>query len=155
MIRLSGLVDLQPPKIIAEERPLGDTTPSPTAGIDDVSGREPKSDMFAIHEQSGELYNMMNENEPLEGWALEKITAAADFIAAVYNHMKYEKAAPQAIGDGDGAPAEPTVATPRKPEFATEITTQSWAEFLEEVAKRRPTFLAEWLEKQGYGPTSK
>ena len=155
MIRLTGLVNLQPPKIITEEEPLGNTTPSPTAGVDDTTGREPKSDMFAIHEQSGELYNMMNENEPLEGWALEKITVAADHLASVYNHMKYEKAKPASVGDGDGAPANPTTAAPRKPDLTLETVTRTWEEIVESVKQSNPTFLSEWMEKQGYVPKAK
>jgi hypothetical protein len=74
--------------------------------FDDHEGSMAKSDLLAIHKQAGELYNMMGENDQLEGWVQAKITKAADYINAVYNNMQYEKTKPTSVGDGMGSPAD-------------------------------------------------
>lgn len=73
---------------------------------DDHEGSMAKADLLALHKQAGELYNMIGEDEQLEGWVQSKITKAADYISSVYNNMQYEKSKPNSVGNGMGAPAE-------------------------------------------------
>jgi hypothetical protein len=106
MIRLMGLIDLgknyKPVnEFVEEDNHEGDN-------FDDHEGSMAKSDLLAIHKQAGELYNMMSEDEALEGWVQAKITKAADYINAVYNNMQYEKTKPNSVGDGMGSPADAT-----------------------------------------------
>ncbi len=74
--------------------------------VDDSEGPMAKSDLMALHKQAGELYNMLGDNEELEGWVQAKITQAADYINAVYNSMQYEKSKSATLGGGEGAPAD-------------------------------------------------
>jgi hypothetical protein len=119
MIRLAGLVSLAPigkmesryASVVAEEneQPSGDVpdvSPDSNTTVDDSEGRMAKSDLFALHKQAGELYNMVGENDQLEGWVQSKITQAADYINAVYNAMQYEKSNATSVGAGDGTPAD-------------------------------------------------
>lgn len=76
--------------------------------VDDSEGPMAKADLLNLHKQAGELYNMLGDNEELEGWVQSKITMAADYISAVYNNMQYEKSAPKTVGNGEGAPADTT-----------------------------------------------
>lgn len=73
---------------------------------DDHEGRMAKADLLSIHKKTGELYNMIGEDEELEGWVQAKITKAADYINSVHNSMQYEKSKPASIGNGEMSPAE-------------------------------------------------
>jgi hypothetical protein len=71
----------------------------------DSPDRMAKSDLFAAHTQTGELYNMIGEQEDMEDWAKSNIQQAADLISAVYNEIKYQKAKPASVGNGMGSPS--------------------------------------------------
>lgn len=82
--------------------------PDNSAAVDDHEGRMAKADLMAIHKHSKEIYNMLGDNEELEGWVQSKITKAAEYMNAVYNNMNYEKNKPGSLGDGEGVPADTT-----------------------------------------------
>ncbi len=121
MIRMTGLVDLKPLREM--ETRIPQTTEDVTGGVenmeqdqppkesegpvDDHEGSMAKADLLSIHKKSGELYNMIAEDEELEGWVQAKITKAAEYITAVHNNMEYEKTKPTTIGNGEMAPADP------------------------------------------------
>jgi hypothetical protein len=107
MIRLMGLIDLG--KNFKKVNEYVEEENQPGQEFDDHEGSMAKSDLLAIHKQAGELYNMMGENDQLEGWVQAKITKAADYINAVYNNMQYEKTKPTSVGDGMGSPADATM----------------------------------------------
>lgn len=168
MIRLVGLVDLQPPKKLQENIPeeksdLGVTQSSPTAGVDDHEGRMVKSDLLAIHKQAGELYNMVGEDEQLEGWVQEKVTLAADYINAAFNHLKYEKSKPASVGAGEETPAEmeprPVKEEATVEENVTESAPEGWDKTVEKMKKHKeidnPFALAHWMKKKGATPKAK
>lgn len=75
---------------------------------DDHEGSMAKADLLAIHKKAGEIYNMLGDNEQLEGWVQSKITRAADYINSIHNNISYEKAKPTSIGNGEGSPADST-----------------------------------------------
>jgi hypothetical protein len=75
---------------------------------DDHEGSMAKADLLAIHKKSSEIYNMLGDNEQLEGWVQSKITRAADYINSIHNNISYEKAKPTSIGNGEGSPADST-----------------------------------------------
>jgi hypothetical protein len=129
---------------------------------DDHEGRMAKSDLLALHKQAGELYNMLGDNEELEGWVQSKITLAADYISAVYNNLQYEKTKPLSIGTGMGAPADSqTTPTPPKPPMAesviAEVAPEGWEKTIKKMKKHKeidnPWALANWMKKKGYTPT--
>lgn len=121
MIRMTGLVELKPLREMGTRIPP--TTEDVTGGmenmeqdqapaddkgpVDDHEGSMAKADLLSIHKKSGELYNMIAEDEELEGWVQAKITKAAEYITAVHNNMEYEKTKPTTIGNGEMAPADP------------------------------------------------
>lgn len=74
--------------------------------VDDHEGSMAKADLLSIHKKAGELYNMIAEDEELEGWVQAKITKAAEYITAVHNNMEYEKSKPATIGNGEMSPAD-------------------------------------------------
>jgi hypothetical protein len=57
---------------------------------DDHEGSMAKADLLAIHKKAGEIYNMLGDNEQLEGWVQSKITLAEDYISTVANYMMSE-----------------------------------------------------------------
>ena len=129
---------------------------------DDHEGRMAKSDLLALHRQAGELYNMLGDNEELEGWVQSKITLAADYIGAVFNNLQYEKNKPLSIGTGMGAPADSqTTPTPPKPPMAESVTMEvapeGWEKTIKKMKKHKeidnPWALANWMKKKGYTPT--
>jgi hypothetical protein len=129
---------------------------------DDHEGRMAKSDLLALHKQAGELYNMLGDNEELEGWVQSKITLAADYISAVYNNLQYEKNKPLSIGTGMGAPADSqTTPTPPKPPMAESVTMEvapeGWEKTIKTMKRHKeidnPWALANWMKKKGYTPT--
>ena len=67
---------------------------------DDHEGRMAKSDLKRLAEYSAKLFNMLDENEELDGWVQEKISLAADYIGSVYHYLDYEKTAAEAINQG-------------------------------------------------------
>jgi hypothetical protein len=64
-----------------------------------------KAQLMNIHKQSAELFNMIGEDEQLEGWVQHKLSLAADYINAVHSNMQYEKSNISSIGNGMGASA--------------------------------------------------
>ena len=157
MIRLAGFVPLAPihkiePRattVVAEEndQQQPDTAPDTDPTVDDHEGRMAKSDLFALHKQAGELYNMVGENDQLEGWVQSKITQAADYINAVYNAMQYEKSNAPSVGDGQGTPAE-------SPEKMQESAPKGWEGTVKAMKKHKeidnPFALAQHMKKMGY-----
>jgi len=78
---------------------------------DDGEGYMAKAQLMSLNKQSGELYNMLSDNEELEAWIQSKITKASDYINAAYNYMQYEKNKANTIGNGKGTPADPSMPT--------------------------------------------
>lgn len=74
---------------------------------DDHEGSMAKAQLMALHKETAAIYNMLGDNEELEGWVQSKITKAADYISAVYRNLEHEKKNPASLGDGEGTPAEP------------------------------------------------
>jgi hypothetical protein len=70
-------------------------------------GTMAKVQLMTLNKQTGDLYNMVSDNEQLEGWVQEKLGIAASNINDIHNFLQYEKNKPKTLGAGDGAPAEP------------------------------------------------
>jgi hypothetical protein len=113
MIRMTGLVDLRPihkapvnsKTSIKEDLPMSNREVSVDDRFDDHEAPMAKAQLMNIHKQSAELFNMIVDNEELEGWVQHKLSLAADYINAVHSNMQYEKSNVSSIGDGMGAPA--------------------------------------------------
>ena len=95
-------------KLRAKKENLNEENPDNPDVVDDHEGQMAKADLMAIHKYSKEIYNMLGDNEELEGWVQSKITKAAEYMNAVYNNMNYEKNKPGSLGDGEGTPADTT-----------------------------------------------
>lgn len=128
--------------------------------IDDHEGSMAKADLLSIHKKAGELYNMISEDEELEGWVQAKITKAAEYINAVHNNMQYEKTKPNSIGNGEMSPAdktEPTMAESVEP--LEEKAPEGWKATVERMKKHKeidnPFALAHWMASRGYRPHKK
>ena len=114
MIRLMGLVELRPVGSLRREAAPDNVTDSdipPADTNDDGEGYMAKAQLMSLNKQSGELYNMLGDNEELEAWVQSKITKASDYINAAYNYLQYEKNKANTIGNGEGAPADPSMPT--------------------------------------------
>jgi chromosome segregation ATPase len=96
-----GRLDEMPDNIADSDTPPADTN-------DDGEGYMAKAQLMSLNKQSGELYNMLGDDEELEAWIQSKITKAADYINAAYNYLQYEKNKANTIGNGEGAPADPS-----------------------------------------------
>jgi hypothetical protein len=123
--------------------------------LDDHEGSMAKADLLAIHKQAGELYNMLGENEELEGWVQSKITKAADYINSVYNNMQYEKNKPKSVGNGMGTPADGE-APINESEQLEEKAPVGWEATVKKMKKHHeidnPWALAHWMKSKGYHP---
>lgn len=139
-------------RLVAE----GLTSPEVDDTQEDHEGSMAKSDLLAIHKKAGELYNMVSEEEQLEGWVQSKITKAADYINAVHNHMTYEKSKPMSVGTGNGAPADREMSMN---ESVDESAPTGWKKTVEKMKKHKeidnPFALAHWMKKQGFKPKKK
>lgn len=121
---------------------------------DDHEGSMAKADLLALHKQAGELYNMIGEDEQLEGWVQSKITKAADYISSVYNNMQYEKNKPTSVGNGMGAPADADQGL--NEEVIEEKAPEGWEATVKRMKKHKeidnPWALAHWMKSKGYHP---
>jgi hypothetical protein len=119
MIRMSGLVELRPINKVPVNSKTSIEENIPTSNRDVMSGKSLPEEAFEdheapmaraqlmnIHKQSAELFNMIGEDEDLEGWVQHKLSLAADYINAVHSNMQYEKSNASTLGDGSGAPAD-------------------------------------------------
>lgn len=121
--------------------------------VDDHEGSMAKADLLSIHKKSGELYNMIAEDEELEGWVQAKITKAAEYITAVHNSMEYEKTKPTTIGNGEMAPADGGTMMEGA---ITEKAPEGWEATVKKMKKKKeidnPWALAHWMKSKGYQP---
>ena len=101
---IAGRIDEAPDNVVDSDTPPADTN-------DDGEGYMAKAQLMSLNKQSGELYNMLSDNEELEAWIQSKITKASDYINAAYNYMQYEKNKANTIGNGEGTPADPSMPT--------------------------------------------
>ncbi len=101
---ITGRIDEAPDNVVDSDTPPADTN-------DDGEGYMAKAQLMSLNKQSGELYNMLGDNEELEAWIQSKITKASDYINAAYNYMQYEKNKANTIGNGEGTPADPSMPT--------------------------------------------
>jgi hypothetical protein len=122
--------------------------------VDDHEGSMAKADLLSIHKKAGELYNMIAEDEELEGWVQAKITKAAEYITAVHNSMEYEKTKPTTIGNGEMSPADSSGAMMEN--AITEKAPEGWEATVKKMKKRNeidnPWALAHWMKSRGYQP---
>ena len=117
--------------------------------VDDHEGQMAKSDLMSIHKKAGEVYNMLGDNEELEGWVQAKITKAAEYINSVHNNLAYEKTKPTSLGNGEGTPADRTAMNEKAPE--------GWEKTVKKMKKHKeidnPFALAQYMKKKGYKPS--
>jgi hypothetical protein len=122
MIRLAGLVGLRPvhntpvnsKTSITEDLPLSNREID--VGDDKFEDHEApmaKAQLMNIHKQSAEIFNMIADDEELEGWVQHKLSLAADYVNAVHSNMQYEKSNVSSLGDGMGASAMDPMGTVR------------------------------------------
>jgi len=109
MIRLMGIIGMTNIAPIKEDHP-GDGVEQDdnfeTTGPEADIGQVLKSQLMTANKQTGELYNMIGENEALDDWVIDKIKMATAFINDVYNFVYYDKHKPNSIGNGEGNPAD-------------------------------------------------
>jgi hypothetical protein len=80
-----------------------------TEGEDDHEGPMAKAQLMSLQKQAAELFNMVGDNDNLEGWVQDKISKASDYMNSVYQSMQYEKTNAKGLGAGDGIPADSTM----------------------------------------------
>lgn len=80
-----------------------------TDGEDDHEGPMAKAQLMSLQKQAAELFNMVGDNDNLEGWVQDKISKASDYMNSVYQSMQYEKTNAKGLGAGDGIPADSTM----------------------------------------------
>jgi hypothetical protein len=76
---------------------------------DDHEGPMAKAQLMSLQKQAAELFNMIGDNDNLEGWVQDKISKASDYMNSVYQSMQYEKTNAKSMGAGDGVPADSTM----------------------------------------------
>lgn len=128
---------------------LNEDNPDNPEAVDDHEGHMAKADLMAINKHSKEIYNMLGDNEELEGWVQAKITKAAEYMNAVYNNMNYEKTKPGSLGDGEGVPADAMGA-----EEMNEVAPEGWEGTVKSMKKHKeidnPWALAYYMKSKGY-----
>jgi len=58
--------------------------------VDDHEGQMAKSELYRAAKYSMKLFQMIDENQDLEGWVQAKITKSADYLDSVYHYMEYQ-----------------------------------------------------------------
>ena len=121
-----------------------------------------KAQLLSIHKKSGEIYNMLGDNEELEGWVQAKLTKAAEYMEAVHNNLTYEKTKPNTIGNGEGAPADSTPDDMMKEDICegegcedmNEVSPEGWEGTVKAMKDHpeidNPWALAYYMKKKGY-----
>ena len=76
--------------IIKEEMHLANLS-APMAEMSEIDeeGRMAKRQLTDIHQYSGELCQMLNDDTQLEAWVQAKLTLAADYIKTVKHYVEY------------------------------------------------------------------
>lgn len=132
---------------LMEENP---EAPDVVGTADDHEGEMAKAQLLSLHKQTGELYNMLGDNEELEGWVQDKLTKASDYINSVYNNMQYEKKKPASVGSGDGVPADKDTTS------LNEKAPEGWEKTVKAMKKHKkidnPWALAQYMKNKGYTP---
>lgn len=100
-----GRIDEAPDNVVDSDTPPAD---SPDSG--DESGMS-KAQLMKLSTQSSEVYNMIGDGEDLEAWVQDKISKASDYMNSVHSHLQYQKNSANTIGNGEGAPADPSMPT--------------------------------------------
>lgn len=67
---------------------------------DDHEAKMAKSDCYKMAKYAAKVFNMIDENDQLDGWVQEKITKAADYLSDVYHYLEYEQQARSQINSG-------------------------------------------------------
>jgi len=67
---------------------------------DDHEAKMARADLYKLAQYSAKLFQMIGENDELEGWMQAKITKASDYISSVYHRLEYEQVAKDAINQG-------------------------------------------------------
>jgi hypothetical protein len=123
-------------------------------GTDDHEAPMAKAQLMSIQKQAAELFNMLGDNEDLEGWVQDKLSKASDYMNSVYQNMQYEKSNSSGLGAGNGSPADAT-----KEEAIQEASPKGWEKTVKKMKKHKeidnPFALAYWMKQQGYKPKSK
>lgn len=123
-----------------------------TDGEDDHEGPMAKAQLMSLQKQAAELFNMIGDNDNLEGWVQDKISKASDYMNSVYQNMQYEKSNANTLGGGQGAPAD----APMKEEKLQEVAPEGWEKTVKAMKKKKeidnPFALAYWMKQQGYKP---
>ena len=60
----------------------------------DYEGEMAKSELYCIIENAEELFQMLDDDDQLEGWVQSKITKAADYLNSVTQYLKYQSVKP-------------------------------------------------------------
>lgn len=143
-------------KNLKKEEVLKEENPDNPDVVDDHEGQMAKADLMSIHKKAGEIYNMLGDNEELEGWVQAKITKAAEYINAIHNNLSYEKAKPGSLGTGDGVPADKMNAEMPNESVMNEKAPEGWEKTVKSMKKHKeidnPFALAQYMKKKGYKP---
>lgn len=125
MIRLTGLVELRPVGSLKREASPDNVADNDTPPADsgDESGMA-KAQLMKLSKQASELYNMIGDGEELEAWVQDKVSKASDYMNSVHSHMQYQKNKANTIGNGDGAPADPSM--PSDDNLDEKVSLASW-----------------------------
>jgi hypothetical protein len=66
---------------------------------DDHEGSMARAELYRAAKYAMKLFEMIDENQELEGWVQSKITKSADYLDSVYHFMEYQVK----FGGGDNA----------------------------------------------------
>jgi len=77
-------------KLRTKKENLNEENPDNPDVVDDHEGQMAKADLMAINKHSKEIYNMLGDDEELEGWVQSKITKAAEYMNAVYTSKDHK-----------------------------------------------------------------
>lgn len=62
----------------------------PQMPVDDSEVRMARAELYRAAKNSMKLFEMIQEDQELEGWVSAKITKAADYLDSVYHYMEYQ-----------------------------------------------------------------
>lgn len=82
--------------------------------LQDPEGEMAKADLYRAAKSAMKLFDMIKDNQDLEGWVQAKITKASDYLDGVYHYLEYQskfghQGGPQGLNTLDDLKGEPVL----------------------------------------------
>ena len=122
----------------------------------DPEGQMTKADLYRAAKSAMKLFDMISDNQDLEGWVQSKITTASVYLDDVYHHLEYQskfghQGGPQGLNTLDDIKGEPELHDDKADidldGIEESISYEQQLEHLLESAKKKETHISELSNK--------